>query len=294
MKLHQIRYFLALAVELNFTRAADRCGVAQSSLTRAIKGLEHDLGGALFHRERANTHLTKLGRKVMPFLEQAHGYMEDAKKEAHDFVSNKTTTLNIGLMCTVAHGRFVELISALRTKHPGIALQMNEATAPMLQERLLAGEIDVAIYALPTLTSDDRFNHLPLYSEDFVGAFGATHRLAREKTVRFSDLDGEPYLRRIRCEYEPTVADGFARQGINCPVVYHSDRDDWILAMAAAGMGFAVVPALGASYPGVVARPLTEPELKREIAVVTVRGRPESAALGVLMYEIIRLLRAGR
>ena len=61
MELHQIRYFLALCQELNFTRAAEQCGVAQSSLTRAIKALEIELGGALFHRERANTHLSKLG-----------------------------------------------------------------------------------------------------------------------------------------------------------------------------------------------------------------------------------------
>ena len=60
MELHQIRYFLALCEELNFTRAAERCQVAQSSLTRAIKALEIEFGGALFHRERANTHLSKL------------------------------------------------------------------------------------------------------------------------------------------------------------------------------------------------------------------------------------------
>ena len=56
MEMHQVRYFLSLCAELNFTRAAERCNVAQPSLTRAIKQLEEELGGALFHRERANTH----------------------------------------------------------------------------------------------------------------------------------------------------------------------------------------------------------------------------------------------
>ena len=82
MELHQIRYFLALCEELNFTRAAERCTVAQSSLTRAIKALEIELGGALFHRERANTHLSKLGQKVRPFLQQAYGHVEGAKRQA--------------------------------------------------------------------------------------------------------------------------------------------------------------------------------------------------------------------
>src|SRR3954449_12443032 len=66
MEMHQVRYFLAVADELNFTRAAERCHVAQPSLTRAIKLLEEELGGPLLHRERANTHLSELGRMVKP------------------------------------------------------------------------------------------------------------------------------------------------------------------------------------------------------------------------------------
>lgn len=73
MEMHQIRYFLAVCEELNFTRAAERCNVAQPSLTRAIKLLEEELGGQLFHRERANTHLSELGRLVKPHLEEVFG-----------------------------------------------------------------------------------------------------------------------------------------------------------------------------------------------------------------------------
>ena len=82
MELHQIRYFLALCEELNFTRAAQRCDVAQPSLTRAIKALEAELGGALFHRQRAHTRLTRLGQKVRPLFEQAYSHVEGAKRQA--------------------------------------------------------------------------------------------------------------------------------------------------------------------------------------------------------------------
>ncbi|TMI99825.1 MAG: LysR family transcriptional regulator [Alphaproteobacteria bacterium] len=85
MELHQIRYFLALCDELNFTRAAKRCRVAQSSLTRGIKALEVELGGALFHREHTNTQLSRLGQKVRPLLEQAYRHAEDAHRQADDF-----------------------------------------------------------------------------------------------------------------------------------------------------------------------------------------------------------------
>jgi DNA-binding transcriptional LysR family regulator len=71
MEMHQVRYFLAVARALNFTRAADECNVTQPSLTRAIQKLEDEFGGLLFRRERARTHLTDLGREMLPHLEQA-------------------------------------------------------------------------------------------------------------------------------------------------------------------------------------------------------------------------------
>jgi DNA-binding transcriptional LysR family regulator len=78
MELHQIRYFLAICLERNFTRAAKRCDVAQPSLTRAVKRLEQELGGALFLRGRGGTSLTELGRLVKPSLEQAYACVQDA------------------------------------------------------------------------------------------------------------------------------------------------------------------------------------------------------------------------
>src|SRR6185295_10883112 len=158
MELHQIRYFLALCEELNFTRAGERCNVAQSSLTRAIKALESELGGALFHRERANTHLSKLGQKVRPFLEQAYSHVEGARRQAQDFVRLQVMTLRLGLMCTIAPVHLLELIAAMRARHAAIALQVTDAPAETLQQRLLAGELDGAIYAHPTLAADERFN----------------------------------------------------------------------------------------------------------------------------------------
>src|SRR5262245_47825542 len=70
MELHEIRYFLALCDTLNFTRAAEQCNVSQPALTRAIQHLEGKLGGPLVHRERANTHLTELGRIMRPYFQQ--------------------------------------------------------------------------------------------------------------------------------------------------------------------------------------------------------------------------------
>ena len=113
MEMHQIRYFLALCDELNFTRAAQISNVSQPSLTRAIKMLEEELGGPLFHRERANTHLSELGRTVKPYLQQVYREAEKAKRQAEDFVRLKQTPLRLGLMCTIAPNQMLEFIAAV-------------------------------------------------------------------------------------------------------------------------------------------------------------------------------------
>ena len=87
MEMHQVRYFLALRDELHFTRAAKHCGVAQPSLTRAIKVLEKELGGPLFLRQRGNIGLSELGQAIAPFLENLSWCAQSAKRKAADFRS---------------------------------------------------------------------------------------------------------------------------------------------------------------------------------------------------------------
>ena len=82
MEIQEIRYFLALAETLNFTRAAEHCNVSQPALTRAIQHLEDKLGGPLVHRERSNTHLTELGRMMWPYFQQVVQQIEEARTRA--------------------------------------------------------------------------------------------------------------------------------------------------------------------------------------------------------------------
>ena len=101
MEMHQVRYFLAVARELNFTRAAESCNVAQPSLTRAIKQLEDELGGELFRRERNLSHLTELGQRMLPMLQQCYDSALTAKSLAHSMKSGAVAPLSIALSVTV-------------------------------------------------------------------------------------------------------------------------------------------------------------------------------------------------
>jgi hypothetical protein len=91
VEISQVRYFLAVAKELNFTRAAEECNVTQPALSRAIKLLEDEFGGALFHRERRHTHLTELGRMVETYLEGVFENSRQAKQIADEYVHLKKT-----------------------------------------------------------------------------------------------------------------------------------------------------------------------------------------------------------
>jgi LysR family transcriptional regulator, hydrogen peroxide-inducible genes activator len=86
MELHEIRYFLALSQTLNFTKAAEICGISQPALTRAIRKMEEELGGLLFSRERNNTHLTELGRLIEPHLTEVVAQAGQAKQTAARFL----------------------------------------------------------------------------------------------------------------------------------------------------------------------------------------------------------------
>lgn len=288
MEMHQVRYFLAVAEELHFTKAAEKCNVSQPSLTRAIKLLEEELGGPLFHRERSQTHLSELGRMVMPHMQDVYEESKAAKRIAQDFARLKKTTLKLGIMCTIAPNQLVDLISSLQVRYPDIELELTDSSAVELNRRLLKGELEVAIYCLPGGETDDSVHVMPLFKEQMMIVLPPSHPLANKNAIRPLDLNGTNYLNRVNCEFY-----GYARTffgpGAEWNMVYRSERDDWILAMVRAGLGFGFMPQYTVTDPGVVARPLIEPEFWRDINLVTVRGRPHSPAVGALVREAMRV-----
>lgn len=287
MEMHEIRYFLALCETLNFTRAAEHCHVSQPSLTRAIQNLEQELGGELLHRERHRTHLTELGRLMQPYLEQVLLQAQAAKQRAKDLVALKGAPLCLGLMCTLGPRRLIPLMREFRLRYPDVDLTLRDANAEALQAALDSGEIDVALVALPE-GIPDRFHGLPLYEERFLIAVAPGHRFEKLNAVRAKDLHGELYLSRINCELGDFMLRVYAELGVELTRPYRSERDDWILSMAAAGLGFSFVPEYSVTNGGLVTRPLIEPSVLREVNLVTVRGRPHSPAVGAFLREAKR------
>ena len=138
MEMRQVRYFLAVADTLNFTRAAERCHVSQPALTRAIQQLEGELGGLLLRRERKLTHLTDFGRLIEPHLRQLAADAEVAKTTAKKFLDLQQAQVRLGVMCTVGPARFMGFLAGFRSANPGCEITLVEGPPPRLTEMLLA------------------------------------------------------------------------------------------------------------------------------------------------------------
>src|ERR1700760_2231936 len=127
MQLHQVRYFLALARTLNFTRAAEQCNVTQPALTKAVHKLEEELGGALIHRERRLTQLTELGKMILPTLEKIYAAAEAVRHQALSYQKTTIAPLKIGLVPSVSAALITELFLDLVRIIPDLRIDLREA-----------------------------------------------------------------------------------------------------------------------------------------------------------------------
>ena len=282
MEMQQVRYFLALARTLNFTRAAEQSNVSQPALTRAIQALEHELGGPLFHRERQNTHLSELGRMMLPYLEQIQSQTEAAKQHARSLKKLDNVTLKIGAMCTIGPALISDLIVKFKLAHPNVDLEVSDASSAELLEMLSKGELHLALFGLPE-GPDVRFHALPLFQERFVAVLPPDHPLSKQNVVSCQDLHEAPYVNRANCEIFDFARTQLRERGIRWRRVFSSERDDWVQGMIKAGLGFGFFPELCVTDPALVTRRLIDPEFVRTIMLTTVRGRPHSPAVGAFV-----------
>jgi DNA-binding transcriptional LysR family regulator len=255
MEMQQVRYFVALAGTLNFTRAAEQCNVSQPALTRAIQQLEHELGGPLFHRERGNTHLSELGRMMLPYLQTVEESCRAARDQARAVKKLEQATLTIGTMCTIGPQLVSDLLVRFQAQHPGIEVRVIDTGAPQMIEMLEKGELEVAIVGVPD-ELPDTLHQLPIFEERFVILLPPNHRLVASNPIRAAELDQEPYVSRSNCEVFEPVRNELVGRGVRLRQVFSSPRDDWVQGMIKAGLGLGFFPEFSVTDPDLVVRPL--------------------------------------
>jgi DNA-binding transcriptional LysR family regulator len=269
MYLRPFRYFLAVAEELHFGRAARRMGIAQPPLSRQIRALEGELGVVLFRRTKRDVKLTDVG---LVFLAEARAAVERVDRAiARAQQAGRTEHLEIGYTSTVPYSPvFATVIREYRRRRPQIQLSLTEMTTPQQLAALADGKLDVAFVRSPIPDHPKSIALTPLMRERLFVALRDDHDLAGAETVALEALDREPFiLTPVGTWLRDYVAEMCRTIGFEPQVVQEAQQIVDAIPLVAAGLGVSFVPesACTLAAPGIVFRPLSEAGKSAEIAL---------------------------
>jgi LysR family transcriptional regulator, hydrogen peroxide-inducible genes activator len=278
MEMHQVRYFLAVARERNFTRAADQCNVTQPSLTRAIQKLEEEFGGPLFRRERALTHLTDLGRMMHPLLERSYDAAQQARALARQLERAQVAPLSLGIEADVHMPELPALFGHMGSRVVGLELALQLGEGADLLQSALAGDLD-AFIAVAREEMPSRVDCWELRQERYGLLLPAGHPLAGLDRIEPEALDGHAAI-LLGSPVEDSLT------GAGASPVHRAGSGAAAALLVAAGVGMALLPE-GLSRPqGTVWRPLSGCSLERTVVLAAVAGRRRSAAADIFLKSV--------
>src|SRR5438132_2401388 len=187
IELHQLRYFVAVAEERHFTKAARGLRVAQPSVSRAIRVLEEELGTPLFHRMTGNVALTPAGEILLPWARRVLADVDGATGEVRELADLRRGRLAVGATPSLTITLLPPALAKFHSAFPGIELVLHEAGSRDLVAELEQGALDVALVIMPV--RHETLETAPLLPEELVVAVPHDHPLASKKTVTIADLD---------------------------------------------------------------------------------------------------------
>jgi LysR family hydrogen peroxide-inducible transcriptional activator len=243
MEVHQLEYLVAVAEEGGFTRAAERLLVAQPSLSQQIKKLEREIGQPLFDRLPRGVVLTEAGHVLLDHARRVLRVLSDARQRVRETGDRATGALTVGAIPTIAPFLLPRVVQAFRRCCPEVQLSLTEDVTHRLLESVGRGELDVAVISSAADVGTvhvERIGSEPLYL-----LAPAAHPLGRRKTVRWADLNGEPFLvlHDMHC-LTGQVLQSCQPQGVKLSVAARGAQLATLAAMVSSGLGVAIVPEM--------------------------------------------------
>ena len=282
MEMHQVRYFLAVARVLNFTRAADECNVTQPSLTRAIKQLEAELGGDLFRRERPAAQLTELGQRMHPLLKQCFEAATGARQLASSFKSGEVGALRIALTHSVDLSLLIPHLDQIKRLFNRLEFRFLRGNSREVGEFLKKGEAELGI-AAEIDEEWDRLDIWPLFTEGFQLVMNRQRPLADRDHIEFEDLRAEQLLSRNYCEHAERLSTSLRSHGIDVDHSHEVSSERDLIELLEADIGIAVIPDT-ASIPQTLKRSAVDGlDARRTVHLYGVAGRERTAVASAVM-----------
>lgn len=273
MEFHQLRYVCAIAETGSFSRAAERCQIAQPSLSQQVLKLEEELGAKLFDRLGRSVRLTEAGRGFLPHARSILNQMEAARACVADQVADVRGSVVAGVIPTIAPYRMPAYAAAFAKAYPDARLRIVEETTPILVEELRSLSVDLAILALPLRHKD--LEVFALGTEPLYAVLPGDHAQAGAKSIALRELRGESFvmLRDGHCFRDLSIA-ACAHARVEPRIAFESDQFRSVLGMVAAGVGVSLVPAMAIDRnAGCRYVRLSDARARRTIVVAVLRGR---------------------
>jgi DNA-binding transcriptional LysR family regulator len=258
MELRHLRYFLAIAEELSYRKAAARVHIAQPALSVQMRNLEAEIGAELFAREEGRgIKLTDAGTVFLEYARETLSHISAGVTRARQVARGESANLSIGFVPAAEYLVFPKIVPALRKHWPNVHLTFRDLKTLEQLEAIRREEIDLAFGWLPVPTKD--FDVEKLLDETFIAVVPVDHPLASKPVVSVADLSNEPLIFFPRNIYP----------------VYELENSFSMINFVALGSACSLLPsyAAGIHHEGVTFRPLKPPNLVINLAMIKKKGR---------------------
>ncbi len=272
MNLRQLRYFLAVADELHFGRAAIALNMAQPPLSAQIKQLEADLGLLLFKRTKRQVRLTAAGEVLQQEAQQVLDRLDLARRKTQQAGRGELGQMAISFVSSAMYSVLPPWLRRFRQRYPQVALTLQEATGAKQIEGLLSHQLDLG-FVRPPLEQSTSLNSQTIWREPLLVALPEGHTLSAQARVSIQDLAHEGFILSMRAsapELYDNIISFCAQAGFSPKAVQTAAQLQTVLGLVAAQMGVAILPAAAQKLrrEGVCYRPFVEPAPMAELMMI--------------------------
>ena len=261
MELRHLNYFIAVAEELHFSRAAERLCISQPPLSQQIRSLEDELGVKLFERTKRHVQLTEAGNVLLEYSYLVLAQLEQAIEATQRVGRGEVGRLSIGFVGSATYTVLPEILSAFRAQFPAVELQLRELTTAQQIQALHHKQVDIGI--VRSAISEPGLSVELLLPELLVLALPEAHPLSAQTEVSLSTLADELFIlfpAKMGPVFYEQIIHSCQQAGFRPKVAQEAVQMQTIIGLVAAGLGIAIVPASLQNFyrNGVIYRPLQE------------------------------------
>jgi len=245
VELRYLRYFVAVAEQGSFTRAAAHCFVAQSALSQQIARLEKETGSPLFSRSSRSVRLTAAGEVLLPLARRILADVDHAQAALDALGGLRKGRLRLGLVQTTLHDLdIVEVLADYHARYPGIDLHVTNAPSDVMAQSVLDGDLDVAVVGLGPRRLPEALRNRPLGSDPLVAVVPREHPLAGREIISLAELSEEfPLIQFLKGSgLRRQVEAAFGRASVQAGQRFEIGRITDMIRLAVLGVGVTVVP----------------------------------------------------